>query len=350
MSSVNDTHFLKRVQEFIDYGYDVDVYGFKRVGLPQPNVNFRINVLGEISCGNYYERFGLFRRTMKLLSQKESTGIFFYSSLDIAMFATKYIKSPYIYEICDLTELTISNIFIRRFLISQNKRIITNSLQTIITSEGFAEFYDSVERNKFSLIPNKVSTSCPPPLPKEENINLQRIKIGFVGVIRFDTIYKFIQLASCRDNIIIHLYGIYANGDPMSKKINELADKKNNIFYHGPFKNPDDLPSIYKDLDLVLSTYPPTPGVIYAEPNKLYEAMYFRTPIIVSKNTFLGRKVERLNIGYIVDATSNHAIEEFLDTFNYDDYLSKVNACHNIYPQDCLNINDDFFKHLKTKC
>ena len=41
----------------------------------------------------------------------------------------------------------------------------------------------------------------------------------------------------------------------------------------------------------------------YAEPNKLYEAIYFETPIIVSKGTFLAERVEQWGVGLTVDAS-----------------------------------------------
>ena len=271
-------------------------------------------------------------------------------SLDIAIFGRKHISNPYIYEICDLTELTISNSLIRNILICENKKTINKSISTIVTSEGFIDFYKKANKEKFFLIPNKVSPNCPPAIEEKKSIDTNKINIGFVGVIRFETTYNFISIAAKKKNVLIHLFGIYSNGDIVSDKIKTLVENKQNIIYHGPFKNPDDLPQIYNQIDLVLSAYPPTPGVIYAEPNKLYEAMYFRCPIIVSKNTFLGKKVERLNVGYVIDATSEESIDKFLSSIDIENYNNKVNSCRSIPQKDCLNINEEFFNRLETLC
>lgn len=350
LGSLNDSHYLKRVQEFIDNGYEVKVYGFRRNNFDLTNLDFPVIELGNMESRNYFNRLPLLKKAIKKIAKENNEGLFFYSSLDIAMFARQYIKKPYIYEICDLTELVVPNSFIRKLLIRENKKCINNSLQTIITSEGFSEFYSSVNQDKFSLIPNKVAPTCPLPLNKENNFNKDEIHIGFVGVIRFSAIYNFIKVASKNKNILIHLFGIYSTGDESSKKIKELEKLSNNIIYHGAFKNPVDLPDVYKQLDMVLCTYPPTPGVIYAEPNKLYEAIYFRCPIIVSKNTFLGRKVEKLNIGYAIDAMNDFSIEKFIESINLEDYNKKLQACYSIQQKDCLNINDEFFKKLKSLC
>lgn len=350
LSSINDTHYLKRVQEFIDHGYEVKVYGFKRKGLNLPKVNFKIIELGIIDCRNYFSRLSLFNNSIKKIAKEKNEGIFFYSSLDIAIFGRKHIPNPYIYEICDLTELTISNSLIRNILICENKKTINKSISTIVTSEGFIDFYKKANTEKFFLIPNKVSPNCPPAIEEKKSIDTNSINIGFVGVIRFETIYNFIRVAAKKKNVLIHLFGIYSNGDIVSDKIKTLVENNKNIIYHGPFKNPDDLPQIYNQIDLVLSAYPPTPGVIYAEPNKLYEAMYFRCPIIVSKKTFLGKKVERLNVGYVIDATSEESIDNFLSSIDIENYNNKVNSCRSIPQKDCLNINEEFFNRLKKLC
>ncbi|EKU91209.1 glycosyltransferase [Bacteroides oleiciplenus] len=348
LSSLNDSHFLKRVQEFIDHGYDVKVFGFRRKGLPSPNVLFPMQELGEIACGNYLGRLVLFRRTIKQIAEKRLEGLFFYSSLDIALFATRYIKSPYIYEVCDLTELRIPNLLVRNWLLIQNKRVIKHSLQTIITSEGYIDFFKSIKGDKFSLIPNKVSAYCPQSLPRERRFDKHKINIGFVGVIRFQTIYNFIKIAAGKTNIIMHLFGFYAEGDLASEDMKKIVEINDNVIFHGPFKNPETLPAIYKQLDIVLCAYPPTPGIIYAEPNKLYEAIYFRCPIIVSKGTFLGRKVAQLNVGYVIDAMDEKDIEQYISSINEEDYNQKVESCEKIPQSECLNMNDGFFEKLRT--
>lgn len=349
LSSLNDSHFRKRVIEFIEHGYQVKVYGFKRVNQPLPeNMGFDYTVLGEIANRNFTSRLGQFRKAIKNIAKECSGKLCFYSSLDVALFAKMYIKSPYLYEVCDLTELVISNSFIRNGLASINKYIIKKSLDTIITSEGFAEYFSDIPQEKFSLIPNKVDPECPEVLPKTELKKDSVFKIGFVGVIRFETTYNFVKVFSeSKTKAELHLYGIYSDGDVYSDKIKELVKDSDRIFFHGRFNNPDDLPKIYSQIDLLLCAYPPTRGVIYAEPNKLYEAMYFRCPIIVNNHTFLGRKVSFLNIGYVIDGMDAQNIAEFIDHISYEDYVQKVQACHAILQVSCLNINEEYFNKLK---
>jgi len=76
----------------------------------------------------------------------------------------------------------------------------------------------------------------------------------------------------------------------------------NNVFYHGPFKNPDELLSIYSSIDICYVVYDSTDGnVKLAIPNKLYECLFFLTPMIVAKGTYLAERVKELQIGFEVD-------------------------------------------------
>lgn len=346
LSSLNDPHYRKRVEEFIDNGCKVQVYGFKRKGQVLQNFSYKPIVLGEIQERNYTARLNLFRTSIKSIAPNCKGKTIFYSSLDVAIFGRIYIDSPFIYEVCDLTELTIGNTLIRNLLSCINKRVIKKSIKTIITSEGFAEHFGKKLKEKFYLIPNKVSPNIPHFIEKNHALT-NIIKIGFVGVIRFETIYNFIKV--CADygrNIEVHLYGIFSEGDEWAVKTKEL--KANNIYYHGRFKNPDDLPNIYENIDMLLCAYTPNLGVMYAEPNKLYESIYFRCPIIVSENVFLGEKVKRLGVGYVINSMNEKSIVQFLESLNNDDYQRKIEACKAVPQEDCLNDNQAFFDYIMT--
>lgn len=349
LSSLCDPHYRKRVEEFVEHGYNVKVYGFKRCNQKIQSFPVEPIILGEISNRDYFKRLQLFYTSIKHIAKECVGKLCFYSSLDIALFARNLIKAQYIYEICDLTELCVGNKLLSKFLIWQNKKTVKHSVKTILTSEGFIDFFKDLPSDKICLVPNKVSPDCKPIDNLARQFNPQKIKIGFVGVIRFSTIYRFIKVCAERfNNVEIHLFGIFSDGDIYSQKTKELSEKYDSIKYHGRFQNPDDLPSIYSQIDMVLSTYTPSPGVNYAEPNKLYEAIFFRCPIIVSSGTFLGKKVNKSCVGYTINATNEDEIAEFIESLNEKSYNDRVKGCLKVPLNECYNINDTFFKNIET--
>ncbi len=118
---------------------------------------------------------------------------------------------------------------------------------------------------------------------------------------------------------------------------------------HGGFSNPVDLPRIYSALDFVVCTYD-VKGVNprYAEPNKLYEAIFYRTPMIVSAGSFLAKKVERLGIGISLDPNDKNEIKAKIDTLSEDQYKKMVERLNEIPRESAVNVNSAFFNKMKS--
>ena len=99
---------------------------------------------------------------------------------------------------------------------------------------------------------------------------------------------------------------------------------------------------------MLLCAYPPSNGRLFAEPNKLYESIFFNCPIIVSKGTFLGNKVEELGIGFAIDSMNNESITTFLNSLPDMDYVEKVEYCSNYSKEECIDRYDYFFLRLEN--
>ena len=135
-------------------------------------------------------------------------------------------------------------------------------------------------------------------------------------------------------NFPSHEFYFYGNIDPTITE--QSLPHRDNIFYHGPFKSPVDLPGIYNNIDVIISTYDLDMNVKYAEPNKLYETIFFRRPIIVSSGTFLASKVKKLGIGYDADAYSEANVCNLVRQIK-SDYAEKISALTTIDPELALD-------------
>lgn len=213
----------------------------------------------------------------------------------------------------------------------KDKKIISNSRLSIFTSEGFIQYHFLQQAvSKCIIIPNKLKPEIrlSQIIEKTHIYNPDNIQFGFVGGIRFEsTIYFIEHVVKTYPQHIFHVYGTIDS--KYDNRIQNLS-KHDNFIYHGAFKNPEDLPSIYSTIDFVLSTYDiKYENVRYAEPNKLYEAIYFRTPIIVSDKTFLAEKVNRLGIGVTVNALNESEIDKLINTLTkkrYGDLIITLNS------------------------
>lgn len=358
INSIKQARCIRRVQEFKDAGYSTEVYAFDRSDDKRKMPDIEARVIGLIQNGSaYLDRLRMMRNVMRelKLDQKGGNVIYYLFSFDVSLAFLSlhpFGNHRYIYEVSDLEELKISNLFIRKMIVFLNKKMMLGAMLNVFTSTGFKDFYRTIPDEKITVVPNRISSLCPATGDIQRSIlNINKIRIGFVGIIRYETILHFAKVvANDFPEIELHFYGIISRGDPYALEVEKLCESADNLFLHGAYESPGDLPNIYDNIDFVLSTYPPIPSVIYAEPNKLYEAIYFRCPIIVGKDTFLGRKVENLGIGYVIDAMNENAIKDFLASLNENDYQKKVVGCRAIPQKDCLNTNDEFFKKMDIIC
>lgn len=351
LSSIQDSHQTNRVTEFVSEGYNVDVFAFNRKNVKSKNTNFpfEVRIIGEFDFHEpYRNRILKIYNAVKFIAsayRNKSDVVFYYQGLSIAMFAAYMIKSPYIYEECDLLHVSLRNKLLRSILDRIDKNVINRSLLTILTSKGFADYHfgNKVPSN-IVFVTNRLQKSIldlPIFPPKEPNIN--KLDLAFVGSMRYDSIYNFVKVYL--ENFPQHNFHLF--GVMFHDKFRDF-EKFPNFFNHGAFRNPDDLPGIYSKLDIVLCAYD-SRGINerYAEPNKLYEAIFFEKPIIVSDGTFLAKEVRSMDIGYIIDALDDDSIISFINSINVQSIRAKqINACKIDKETFCINSNEFLFSKI----
>lgn len=353
-SSVNQNG-IKRIDEFVERGYNVKVYGFNR-GVKYCNKSkyVHINILASFSNNQpYLKRLGIMRKGIQFVldDTKRKDCVYYLIGPDVAMIFTLICNRKYIYEEPDLVHTYINNGCVRNILERIDKRIIRKSILSVFRSEGFPiyHFGENVPDN-CTVITNRLNKDIQSiPLVEKSEINLHHLRIGFVGGIRFKSIKNFAEVFCKRfPDFEFYFYGILDTDE--EKLLFKPLEKFENCHFHGCFKNPDDMPSIYSSFDLLLSTYDVEyENVRYAEPNKIYEAIYFETPIIVSKGTFLADKVLRLGVGYEVDPLDEDDITSLIGNLTMDSVKEKVENMQRIPKEDLLNSNEPFFRLLESR-
>ena len=351
-SSVN-TNSIKRIDEFVTRGYKVKAYGFKRdLDVSNKSKCANIVILGSYKNDlSYYKRCALIFKGIKrvLKETSDQPSLYYLIGLDVAMFFRMQSKRPYLYEEADLVHANLGNKLLKNTYERIDKSVIRHSLISSFRSEGFLKYHfgDKIPDN-VHVIANRLNVEIKEfEIPPKNPMDLKHLKIGYVGFIRYESIANFAKVFCARfPQHEFHFYGTYSSDG--EKQMFDGLEAFGNCHFHGSFKSPDELGRIYSEFDLVLSTYDvSSENVRYAEPNKIYEAIYFETPIIVSSGTFLADKVNRLGIGFDIDAMDENAIVSFINDLTEAKLSSIISNIKRIDKNSVININDDFFEKLE---
>ena len=146
------------------------------------------------------------------------------------------------------------------------------------------------------------------------------ITIGFVGGLRYFDINKKIidAFANSKEYNLLYVGKKHPGCDleeySVSKKIN-------NINFLPAFDN-EEKPKIYESIHIINSMYgSSTDEVRTSLPNKLYDAILYKKPIIVSRDTYLHELVDEYRIGLAVEIDKQNIKDElthYLNEFDKD--------------------------------
>lgn len=350
LESISQPRCIKRINSFISNGYDVEIYGIDR-GKYSENVEIlekKINIIAKQAEGKDYTKrfFYNIKWVKEVLYLYKQENVIFYS---FGFMLTLSLKingcKNYIYEIADIMYGYKKLHPFVPILKLIDKNFIKSSLLTVMTSDGFANFFYNdhwpnnilIQRNKLDKFFNDVER---PNIIN--NKGMDNIVFSYVGSFRYpDTVFRFAKIIG--EFYPQHEFHFYGDSVLVNEVIN-ICKKYNNVKYFGPFKNPDDLSKIYNKIDIVVACYETQNlNERIAEPNKLYESLFFKKPIIVSENTYLSEKVKRLDCGYIINAYDNESIIKFINTLDVDkneriiNNISEINK-YDIIDDDSVNI------------
>lgn len=326
-SSLSQPRILRRICCLRDAGIPLVVYGYDR-GLYSCNKlpsDIPLKTLGDVKNGaGYFSRFfRIFQDIRELIKADYHGKEVFYSFGFIESFVLWLMRKPYIYEMSDLA---YANPRFGKF-ISIFKAIdiclVKRSKLTVMTSEGFLKFlFPRREICNVLVQPNKLNRCflnekrlfCP--IEKDKGRTF-----AFVGAIRYpDTVLRFAKIiGSFYPN---HRFVFWGEGD-YSTFFKEQTKEFSNVVFRGRYRNPEDLKKIYSEVDIVVSCYGSSElNNRVAEPNKLYEAMFFAKPIIVSAGTFVAEQVGRYGCGYAINASDDACIRKFVDNLDVEEIIA----------------------------
>ena len=321
---------IRRINTVYQAGIPIKVYGFDS-GIFSKNlqsISFPVTeIIKRDKKDSRFKKVRCFIKTMRRIRKENSKDdIFYIFSAEMGNFSWIFRNRKTIYEEADILGAYFKKSIVRKIFKWIDKGTIRRSLLTVFTSEGFVDytFGEKQKPENVLVIPNKLNSRFFNAEKKAEvkanTIDINHIKFGFVGIIRYpNTIIRFAEVVGK----LFPQHEFHFYGDPDVPSNVDVVKTMSNVYLHGPFVNPVELPEIYSNIDIVISCYDTTSwNVRVAEPNKLYEAVFFETPIIVSKGTFLEKQVERYNDGYSIKADEDQSIIDFINTIKIEDLNS----------------------------
>lgn len=324
--AIFDPLIVRRVEDLCEAGFEVHLYGYKRntIGEHKYNSDIKIKELGSLNNGGkYFKKFLKIKKDIKKIIKREGKeDILYYGFGFIIGNILSFHRVNYIYEICDLLYGYGIMQKIALLFKTLDRRAIKKSKITVLTSHGFHKYLFRRPQSNIIIQPNRINKIfLEKERPHEFLPNISHLRFAYVGAPRSKaTVLHFAKIiGKFYPNHEFHFYG----DGPAAKGFEAETMDYKNVFFHGRFRNPDDLSEIYKNIDLVVACYETDAlNERILEPNKLYEAIYFKKPIVVSKNSFLAERVSELNCGYTINAYSESQIRYFVDSLNDKDMES----------------------------
>lgn len=296
-------------------------------------------VPGESKLKKIFPMYQFKNEIQKIISREKYTHLIVLTTLPgILIYKTllKNFKNKYI---LDIRDYTYENFNFYKNLVD---KLVENSFFTAISSKGFLKF---LNHNKKIVPCHNISNF---EMQKEDCDDLRKkeqLTIGFVGGVRY---YK----ENCK------LIEAFANnpkyllayiGEPnIDCNLEEFCSKRKikNVYFSGKFKN-SDKPKIYEKIDLINAVYGnESLEVTTALPNRLYDGLLFKKPIIATKGTYLAEILESKKLGITIDINSENLVEKldnFINNFDIKKFKKLSIECLN----NILIEQDKYEKYIK---
>lgn len=331
--------YLKRIHLLIHLGYDITAYYFDRdLQVPELDGNrVQFKKLGAISDGNYLKRLLPLLKAVRIMKKDRSPVVYAFS-VDLLLVAVLAGKTDIIFEIGDIREVR-STLYNRIYA-----RLLQKCSRIIVTSDKFASYLSKtcdVAPQKFLFQPHLLEKHQFDAKSRVRNKSLrsgEALFVGFVGLFRYASVGRLLEEAYDKPGLKIRIHGRGARRDEITEKLNRSKD-----YFGGPFRYPDDLREIYESIDINFVMYDSSDtNVTMALTNKLYESIYFGTPLIVSSGTYLSEIVQQWQVGLVWDYDRIDTLCDYLSSRSFrDHYQEMVRKVTAIPDDDILRKKDE---------
>jgi len=336
---VTDASTLKRAQQFIDHGYGVTVFAFRR---KRYNMGYEPDwpyvPLGMTSDGRYWHRLqALLGAIPAILSRrslvKRATAIYARNidQLLLAMLARLFAfsRAPVTYEVLDIPPILMGRGPVAAALRWIERLCLKHIHLLVLSSPGFHRGYFAAVQNyrgAWFLLENKLHPSIAgharPPTRVRSGENWRPWVIGYFGLIRGEATFDLMTRLAQRlgDRVQFKFRGVLTTVDP--GHFEQVLQRCQNMVYGGPYLPHDDLAQLYGDVDFAwaLDLENTDHNSRWLLPCRFYEAGYFGVPCLAVHGFEVGSMLERHRIGFTFDEPLEEGLVRFFTRLSPADY------------------------------
>lgn len=221
----------------------------------------------------------------------------------------KKYKKKFIFDIRDYT---FEKYFWYRYIVNN---IVNLSKITIISSVGFLNFIE--KKNNIYIMHNIPNIDQKPVCLRSEEYP---IRISYLGIVDYyDANKKLINALSNNPKYMLLYIGKFYE----KKNVKKYCEYKKitNVTFGGEYDERDKM-NLYDNCNFINAYYGVTDVSKYLLPNKLYDCLLYKIPLIVANGTFLSSLVRDNNLGIVIDETDDISLKlsDEISKFDYNKF------------------------------
>ncbi|MDH3614641.1 MAG: hypothetical protein OES10_15350 [Gammaproteobacteria bacterium] len=308
----------KRISMLKQAGFCVEAVAFNRPYHSGRLPDCQVGSLGDIESGRYIRRLLKMVRVLPTVRRAmRRNDVVYASGPDMALLALVAglgLRKPVVLEVGDIREVQLLAGIFGRLIRWLDKRLLNRCALLVVTAPKFLDVYYREWLNSpipAIVIENKLEADfadkASAPAMRDSgrvrtDADRRSLRIGYFGGLRCEWSWSVLRdLAVVRPADV----EIILAGYPMNpRNLPDEVTKYDNIEYLGEYRSPQDLPSLYAQIDLVWACYqhigPNDWNLRWARPNRFYESCLFGKPLVSRAGSCDAGEVERFNIGLVI--------------------------------------------------
>lgn len=327
-----------------NHAYDIVLWNRSQQQVSIPNAYVfdgrdRHSKLGKIVPFLKWRRF-----VLSLLNRQKYDRLIILTTMPAVLLADKLLGE---YRNCfwlDIRDFTYENITFYKKLVG---KLVHAAAAVSISSPAFRTFLP--ESDKIYLTHN-ISNQDAAEAHCSLDTDAKPVQIGFVGGIQFEQQNKLLLLQFA-NNPFFHLK--YVGKSHLGCDLKTFCQKNGiqNTEFLPAFTN-DEKPAIYQNIQLINCVYGNHNQVVrLLLPNRLYDCVLFKKPIIVSKGTYLEQVVTQYHLGLAVNVETENvvqAVTAYLESFDRNTFEA---GCHQFLEkveEEITGYHNALFSFCKT--